>query len=310
MKIDFHNHYYPPEYLAAVKKGPTKVRMDYDAEGNPRLHYPGDYNILVPGHRDLDYREGVLKKHGVDKQVITFTTPGHAFRRAGDRRDDGEAHQRCLCRRGQGAQAFSVAGDAAAERSGGVGVGARAGDDHARPARRDGVQQRQRRGAGRQGLRAAVEEGERARRRHLHSPRASARRRGDGAVLADAARRLPDGHDARGRASGVRRSAGALSEDQVGALPHGRRRPVSCRALRSRLRGVRGVPRQHQPRAEHLPEAVLLRHGELRSELHRAGDQVCGRRSHPGRQRLPASDRQHPEDARCGQPVAGVAGRT
>ena len=76
MKIDFHNHYYPPEYLAAVKKGPAKVRMDYDAEGNPRLHYPGDYNILVPGHRDLDYREGVLKKHGVDKQVITFTTPG------------------------------------------------------------------------------------------------------------------------------------------------------------------------------------------------------------------------------------------
>jgi aminocarboxymuconate-semialdehyde decarboxylase len=53
--------------------------MDYDAEGNPRLHYPGDYNILVPGHRDLDYREGVLKKHGVDKQVITFTTPGTHF---------------------------------------------------------------------------------------------------------------------------------------------------------------------------------------------------------------------------------------
>jgi len=79
MKIDFHNHYYPPEYLAAVKKGPTKVRMDYDAEGNPRLHYPGDYNILVPGHRDLDYREGVLQQHGVDKQVITFTTPGTHF---------------------------------------------------------------------------------------------------------------------------------------------------------------------------------------------------------------------------------------
>ena len=76
MKIDFHNHYYPPEYLAAVKQGPAKVRMDYDSEGNPRLHYPGDYNILVPGHRDLDYREGVLKSHGVDKQVITFTTPG------------------------------------------------------------------------------------------------------------------------------------------------------------------------------------------------------------------------------------------
>ncbi len=79
MIIDFHNHYYPPEYLAAVKQGPTRVRMDYDAEGNPRLHYPGDYNILVPGHRDLDFRQGVLDEHGVDKQVITFTTPGTHF---------------------------------------------------------------------------------------------------------------------------------------------------------------------------------------------------------------------------------------
>ena len=79
MIIDFHNHYYPPEYLDAVKKGPAKVGLDYDADGNPRLHYPGDYNILVPGHRDLDYREGVLRDHGVDVQVLTFTTPGVHF---------------------------------------------------------------------------------------------------------------------------------------------------------------------------------------------------------------------------------------
>jgi aminocarboxymuconate-semialdehyde decarboxylase len=79
MIIDFHNHYYPPEYLDAVKKGPAKVRIDYDADGNPRLHYPGDYNILVPGHRDLDYREKVLDEHGVDLQLITFTTPGVHF---------------------------------------------------------------------------------------------------------------------------------------------------------------------------------------------------------------------------------------
>ena len=77
--IDFHNHYYPPEYLDAVKKGPARVRIDYDAAGNPRLHYPGDYNILVPGHRDLDYREGVLKQHGVNRQLLTFTTPGVHF---------------------------------------------------------------------------------------------------------------------------------------------------------------------------------------------------------------------------------------
>ncbi len=76
MIIDFHNHYYPPEYLDAVKAGRSRIKIDYDAEGNPRLHYPGDYNILVPGHRDLDFREKVLAEHGVDMQVATFTTPG------------------------------------------------------------------------------------------------------------------------------------------------------------------------------------------------------------------------------------------
>lgn len=79
MTIDFHNHYYPPEYLNAVKKGPARVRIDYDQDQNPRLHYPGDYNTLVPGHRDLYYREGVLDQHGVDMQLLTFTTPGVHF---------------------------------------------------------------------------------------------------------------------------------------------------------------------------------------------------------------------------------------
>lgn len=76
MIVDFHNHYYPPEYLDAIKAGGLRVKMDYDAEGNPRLHYPGDYNILVPGHRDLDFRDKVLDQHGVTHQVLTFTTPG------------------------------------------------------------------------------------------------------------------------------------------------------------------------------------------------------------------------------------------
>jgi aminocarboxymuconate-semialdehyde decarboxylase len=47
-----------------------------DADGNPLLHYPGDYNIAVRGHRDLAYRETVLDQHGVSLQVLTLTTPG------------------------------------------------------------------------------------------------------------------------------------------------------------------------------------------------------------------------------------------
>jgi aminocarboxymuconate-semialdehyde decarboxylase len=74
--IDFHNHYYPPAYLDAIERGPSSVRVTRDAEGNPILHYPGDYNVAVRGHRDIDYREQVLREAGVDTQVITLTTPG------------------------------------------------------------------------------------------------------------------------------------------------------------------------------------------------------------------------------------------
>ena len=76
MIIDFHNHYYPPKYLEALERGPSAVRITRDEEGNPWLHYPGDYNIAVRGHRDIDYREQVLREAGVDTQVITLTTPG------------------------------------------------------------------------------------------------------------------------------------------------------------------------------------------------------------------------------------------
>jgi aminocarboxymuconate-semialdehyde decarboxylase len=74
--IDFHNHFYPPAYLEALKSGASTVRVTTDADGNPCLHYPGDYNIAVRGHRDIDYREQVLAEHGVDTQVLSFTTPG------------------------------------------------------------------------------------------------------------------------------------------------------------------------------------------------------------------------------------------
>lgn len=76
MIIDVHNHFYPPEYLDALKAGDSEVKLTIDAEGNPCVHYPGDYNVAVRGHRDIDYRQEVLEKEGVDTQIITFTTPG------------------------------------------------------------------------------------------------------------------------------------------------------------------------------------------------------------------------------------------
>jgi len=67
--IDFHNHYYPPNYMKALQSGESSVKVTIDSDGNPNLHYPGDYNVAVRGHRDLAYRDEVLAGHGVDSWV-------------------------------------------------------------------------------------------------------------------------------------------------------------------------------------------------------------------------------------------------
>ncbi len=74
--IDFHNHFYPVSYLDALKRGETAVEVTEDPEGNPILHYPGDYNVAVRGHRDIAFRQEVLEREGVDLQVLSLTTPG------------------------------------------------------------------------------------------------------------------------------------------------------------------------------------------------------------------------------------------
>lgn len=74
--VDFHNHYYPPEYVDTLRTSTSTVKVTYDDDGNPCVHYPGDYNILVPGHRDIEFREQVLIEHGIGTQLLTFTTPG------------------------------------------------------------------------------------------------------------------------------------------------------------------------------------------------------------------------------------------
>jgi len=79
MLIAFLNHFYPPEFIAAVRKGPSNFTVTDDEEGNPVLHSPGDYNVVVPGHRDIEHRTRALDEAGVDLQVLTFTSPGTSF---------------------------------------------------------------------------------------------------------------------------------------------------------------------------------------------------------------------------------------
>jgi len=74
--IDVHNHFYPAEYIDAVRRGPSAITVTTDEQGNPVFNSPGDKNYLVPGHRDIVYRRKVLDEAGVAMQVISLTTPG------------------------------------------------------------------------------------------------------------------------------------------------------------------------------------------------------------------------------------------
>jgi aminocarboxymuconate-semialdehyde decarboxylase len=74
--VDFHNHYYPPEYLRELQREPSAITVTTDRDGNPVLHSPGDENIVVPGHRDVAARLQVLDEHEVQMQVLTLTAPG------------------------------------------------------------------------------------------------------------------------------------------------------------------------------------------------------------------------------------------
>ena len=76
MIVDVHNHYYPPRYMEELARGRSSVTVTVGDDGDPRLHYPGDYNIAVRGHRDIEYREQVLEAEGVELQVLSLTTPG------------------------------------------------------------------------------------------------------------------------------------------------------------------------------------------------------------------------------------------
>lgn len=74
--VDFHNHHYPEAYLAELARGASSLSLVPDGPGRDLLHYPGDYNVVVPGHRNLDARLQVMDAQGVDVQAISLTTPG------------------------------------------------------------------------------------------------------------------------------------------------------------------------------------------------------------------------------------------
>ena len=45
--IDFHNHFYPLEYLKELELSQSNIKVTFDEANSPLLHYPGDYNIVT-----------------------------------------------------------------------------------------------------------------------------------------------------------------------------------------------------------------------------------------------------------------------
>ncbi len=76
MTIDVHNHFYPESYLKHLDTGKFAARLDHNEGPDPILHYAGDHNILVPGHRDLSARIEDMEEAGMQSQALTLTTPG------------------------------------------------------------------------------------------------------------------------------------------------------------------------------------------------------------------------------------------
>lgn len=76
--IDVHNHFYPMSYLRELYRNPGVARLDGDPDGpdDVNLHYEGDYNVLVHGHRRLESRLADMDAVEVDMHVLTLTTPG------------------------------------------------------------------------------------------------------------------------------------------------------------------------------------------------------------------------------------------
>jgi aminocarboxymuconate-semialdehyde decarboxylase len=77
--IDFHSHFYPPEYLCELRKSKGEVEVIAQPNGDYVVSYWGDRNLVSARHIDPDYRLQVLDQAGITHQVLSIMTPGVHF---------------------------------------------------------------------------------------------------------------------------------------------------------------------------------------------------------------------------------------
>ena len=73
---DFHTHFYTSAYLDEIEKGGYQAELFRDADGNRLLKLDGDYSMIAPGHFDADRVIEHMDRHGVDRQLLSFSIPG------------------------------------------------------------------------------------------------------------------------------------------------------------------------------------------------------------------------------------------
>ena len=77
MLIDVHNHFYPPEYLDALKAGDSDVQADDRRRGQSLHPLSGRLQRRAcAGIATSRIGRRCSSRKGVDTQIITFTTPG------------------------------------------------------------------------------------------------------------------------------------------------------------------------------------------------------------------------------------------
>ncbi len=76
MVLDFHTHFYTSAYLDEIEKGGYQAVLVRDTDGNRLLKLDGDYSMIAPGHFDADRVIEHMDRHGVERQLLTFSIPG------------------------------------------------------------------------------------------------------------------------------------------------------------------------------------------------------------------------------------------
>ncbi len=73
---DFHTHFYTSAYLDEIEKGGYEAELFRDAGGNRLLKLNGDHSMIAPGHFDAGRVIEHMDRHGVDRQLLSFSIPG------------------------------------------------------------------------------------------------------------------------------------------------------------------------------------------------------------------------------------------